>query len=140
MLNDALTSKHLQAYRQLLKAMPDIKVVIVDCLRSFCQDSDLDENSPMFANVIRGFIKVSDSAGVTLIGLHHTNKDPHSRGLNKISGSTNIPAVFQVKWVVENTPTPDELRIHSVNNDGAPADFFVKGTQQPLQPNWRSSH
>lgn len=89
-----LTDWTVQQMEMLEESIADNrpKLVIVDSLDSINSGAGIDENSTEASNCIKQFTALSNKYSCAFVLLHHENKDPQLKGVNKARGSTAIVA------------------------------------------------
>ena len=78
---------------------PDL--VIFDSFSSIHRDPNFDENSSQAKASLYQLNGLLDRHGCPAIMIHHTGKDKDKKGVNKLRGSTAIPAAASMIWLLE---------------------------------------
>ena len=71
---------------------PDL--VVIDSLRQVAANIGISENSAEFVDAIASVIKLCRRKNVSLVVIHHDNKNKESQGIDRARGSSSLPAAF----------------------------------------------
>lgn len=71
---------------------PDL--VVIDSLRQVASGVGISENSAEFVDAIATVIKMCRRKNVSLVVIHHDNKNKESQGIDRARGSSSLPAAF----------------------------------------------
>jgi hypothetical protein len=116
---------------QLEDFRPDL--VIIDSLKRITVGSPISENSAEFGDNIYLLKETLTRYKAGGILVHHANKSNDAMGVNKVRGSSTIPAATWGTWQVDHIPKPDPNNSKKLIID--PKDprrvlsLFVRGTE-----------
>ena len=81
------------------KFKPDL--VIIDSFSSIHRDPSFDENSSQAKATLYQLEGLLSRYGCPAIMIHHTGKGKDKKGVNKLRGSTAIPAAASMIWLLQ---------------------------------------
>jgi putative DNA primase/helicase len=102
----------IEAFEELLRERPEIKLISFDPLASYIGDKNRNVEREIRA-VLDSVKELAERTGVTIISADHFNKTALASALHRVSGSTSVVGAPRAVWGFQKDPDDPKQRLMS---------------------------
>jgi hypothetical protein len=104
-------------------------LIIYDSLSRITAHLDASENDAAFASYVYVLQAMHNSIGIPGLLIHHNNKKDEG-GLNKVAGSSRIPAATDGVIILDLAPGSNhQVKLSTVPREGTPVNLIIERTR-----------